>query len=76
MMTNVGVLDGVFRFALALALLAWSDGVFGSPPDAIWIWPFWIAAMTIGLTGLFRYSPLYALLGTNSCAIYPGPDRR
>ena len=34
MMTNVGVIDRVFRLALGIALLAWSRGRFRSRPTS------------------------------------------
>ncbi|WP_088343095.1 MULTISPECIES: DUF2892 domain-containing protein [Rhodomicrobium] len=76
MMTNIGVLDGMFRLLLGLALLGWSDGKFGPHPPEFWAWLAWIPGLALSLTGLFRFSPLYWLLGTDSCAPYPGRDRR
>lgn len=74
MMTNVGVLDGAFRLALGVLLLAWSDGRFGADPSEVLAWAAWLAGAALAFTGLFRFSPLYAALGTHSCAPYPGPD--
>ena len=75
MITNVGVIDGVFRFVLGVALLAWSYHRIGPGlPDAL-AWAVWSVGAVLAFTGLFRFCPVYALLGTDSCAIYPGHDR-
>jgi hypothetical protein len=71
MMTNVGVLDAALRLACGVALLAWGDGRFGDDLSDLAAWIVWIAGMVLGLTAVFRYCPVYALLGTNSCAAYP-----
>ena len=76
MSTNVGVLDACFRLAAGLALLAWGYGEFGPALAEMTAWIVWIAGLTLGLTGFFRYCPLYGLFGTNSCAIYPHEDGR
>lgn len=74
MITNMGVIDGVFRFVLGVALLAWSYHRIGPAlPEAL-AWAVWIVGAFLGFTGLFRFCPVYALLGTDSCAIYPGRD--
>lgn len=74
MMTNVGVLDGALRLALGLLLVAWSEGEFGARPPEFWDWAAWAAGAALALTGLFRFSPLYAWRGIDSCAPYPGRD--
>jgi hypothetical protein len=73
MMTNVGVIDGVFRFVLGVGLLALSDGRLWLHPPHELAWAAWIAGAFFSFTGLFRYCPAYALAGTDSCAIYPAP---
>jgi hypothetical protein len=76
MITNMGVIDGVFRFALGMALLAWSYHRVGPElPEAL-AWAVWIVGAFLGLTGLFRFCPVYALFDTDSCAIYPGRDKQ
>jgi Protein of unknown function (DUF2892) len=74
MMTNVGVIDGVFRFVLGTGLLALSYGRFGLHLPHDIAWAAWIIGAFLGATGLFRFCPVFALLGTDSCAIYPGHD--
>lgn len=74
MMTNVGVLDGVLRFALGAALLGWSYGVIGRAPPEMAAWAIWALGAAFALTGLFRNCPLYAYFGVDSCAPYPGDD--
>lgn len=77
MMTNMGVVDAALRFAVALGLLAWSYGHVGQPPAETWAWLSWIAGLAFGATALMRFCPVYALIGTDSCAIYvtdPGSD--
>jgi len=76
MMTNVGVLDAAARFALGVALLAWSYGEFGRPPapDAVNSL-VWALGLVFAITGFFRYCPIYAVLRTDSCAPFrPGND--
>lgn len=73
---NVGVLDGAFRLILGIGLLALSYGRIGPGLSEATAWIAWIAGVAFGLTGLFRYCPIYALIGTDSCAPYPGDDRR
>lgn len=75
MMTNVGVLDGVVRLLLGLTLLAWGYGEFGPALPHLLSWVVWLAGVAFTLTGLFRYSPLYVFLGTDSCALYSPEDR-
>ena len=74
MITNMGVIDGVFRFVLGTGLLAWSYHRIGPGlPEGV-AWAVWIVGAVLAATGLFRYCPVYAVLGTDSCAIYPGHD--
>ena len=75
MMTNVGVIDGVLRLVLGIGLLAWSRGRIGPVLPEIFAWIAWAAGLFSAATGIFRYCPAFALLGTNSCAIYPRADR-
>ena len=76
MITNMGVIDGVFRFVLGVGLLAWSyDRIGPGLPESL-AWAVWIVGAFLGATGLFRFCPAYALIGIDSCAIYPGQDRR
>ena len=58
MKTNVGTIDRIFRIVLGLALLGWA--VAGGP---VWAW---IGVVPLA-TGLFRFCPLYTLLGFNTC---------
>jgi hypothetical protein len=76
MMTNVGVIDGVFRFLLGLALLAWSDGRFGHELLEVLAWIIWVIGAYIFFTGVFRFCPAYAYFSTNSCATGLRPDDR
>jgi Protein of unknown function (DUF2892) len=73
MMTNVGVIDGVVRFVLGVGLLALSYGRLPLHLPHHLAWAAWTAGAFLSFTGLFRYCPAYALLGTDSCAIYPAP---
>jgi len=74
MITNMGVIDGVVRFVLGVALLALSHGRLGPELPHVLAWAAWIAGAFLSATGLFRSCPIYALLGTDSCAIYPERD--
>jgi hypothetical protein len=76
MITNVGVIDGVFRFILGVGLLALSYGRFQLHLPHDLAWGAWILGAFLTGTGLFRFCPVFALLGTDSCAIYPRPDNR
>jgi hypothetical protein len=73
MITNVGVIDGVCRFVLGVGLLALSYGRLRLHLPHDLAWAAWTAGAFLSFTGLFRYCPVYALLGTDSCAIYPAP---
>lgn len=75
MMTNVGVLDAAFRLFVAALLLAWSYGEFGlTAPSLSFAWGLWLVGLLFGITGLFRYCPIYAIYGTHSCAPMPDDD--
>jgi Protein of unknown function (DUF2892) len=76
MITNMGVIDGVFRFVLGAALLAWSDHRIGPDLPESLAWAVWVVGAVLAATGLFRFCPVYALLGTDSCAIYPEHDEQ
>ena len=58
MKANVGNIDRIIRIALGLALLAWA--VTGGP---VWAW---IGVVPLA-TGLFKFCPLYTLMGFNTC---------
>lgn len=75
MITNMGVIDGVVRFILGVGLLALSDGRFGPELPQILAWAAWILGAFLTATAIFRSCPIYALLGTDSCAIYPEHDQ-
>lgn len=60
MKTNVGVLDRAVRVIAGLALMVLAAlGVIGA-------WG-WLGAIPL-LAGLFRYCPLYSLLGISTCS--------
>lgn len=59
MNTNVGTLDRVLRIAAGLVLIALAaTGTVG--------WWGWLGAVPLA-TGLFRFCPVYTLLGINTC---------
>ena len=58
MKANVGQMDRIFRIVLGLALLAWA--LTGGP---VWAW---IGVVPLA-TGLFKFCPLYSMLGFNTC---------
>ncbi|HUY03492.1 MAG TPA: DUF2892 domain-containing protein [Rhodocyclaceae bacterium] len=60
MKVNVGSIDRSLRIVVGLALVAWA--LFGGP---VWAW---IGVVPLA-TGLFKFCPLYALLGVNTCPI-------
>ena len=60
MKINVGSIDRSLRIVVGLALVAWA--LFGGP---VWAW---IGVVPLA-TGLFRFCPLYSLLGVNTCPI-------
>lgn len=74
MITNIGVIDGVFRLTTSVLLLLWSYGEIGPNLSETMGWALWIPGTALALTGFFRHSPLYALLKTDSCAPYPGQE--
>jgi hypothetical protein len=59
MKCNVGGIDRVLRVAVGLVLIGLAaSGVIG-------IWG-WVGVVPL-VTGLFRFCPLYTVLGLNSC---------
>jgi hypothetical protein len=64
MKCNVGGIDRVLRIAVGLALIALAAS------NVIGIWG-WIGAVPL-VTGLFRFCPLYPILGINSCGTGTG----
>ncbi|HUW37716.1 MAG TPA: DUF2892 domain-containing protein [Rhodocyclaceae bacterium] len=60
MKINVGSIDRSLRIVVGLALIAWA--LFGGP---VWAW---IGVVPLA-TGLFKFCPLYALLGVSTCPI-------
>jgi hypothetical protein len=75
MMTNVGIVDAALRIGLAALLFALSYGYIASDLHPSALWWMWIGGLALGFSGLLRYCPLYALIGTDSCAPYPPRDR-
>ncbi len=61
MKTNIGTIDRVIRILFGLGLIA------ATALGLIGIWG-WIGVVPLA-TGLFRFCPLYSLLGLNSCPI-------
>lgn len=59
MKCNVGGIDRVLRIVVGLTLI----GLAASNVVGVW---GWIGIVPL-LTGLFRFCPLYPLLGVNSC---------
>ena len=57
LITNVGVIDGVFRFVLGVGLLGLSYGWFRLHSTDDLNWAVWIIGALLGFTGLFRYCP-------------------
>ena len=59
MKINVGSIDRILRIVAGLVLIALAaTGIIG-----IWGW----VGIVLLLTGVFRFCPAYALLGTNTC---------
>lgn len=58
MNANVGRIDKWIRIALGLGLIAWAAN--GGPAWA------WIGVVPLA-TGLFKFCPLYRVLGINTC---------
>lgn len=69
MMTNVGVIERVLRFAMGLALLGWSHGSFGVPLEGRAGWVVFAGGVFLTFTGLFRFCPFYALMDIDTCAV-------
>ncbi len=61
---NVGTLDRTLRIGGGLALLV------AAATGAIGAWG-WIGLVPL-VTGLFRFCPVYPLLGINTCTSKPG----
>ena len=59
MKINVGSIDRGLRILAGLALLLWA-GAFGGP---VWAW---IGVVPLA-TGIFKFCPVYTLLGINTC---------
>lgn len=68
MLTNMGVIDRFARLLIGLFLLGWLYGYWQSEPQGLLSWPVFIAGWFLSLTGLFRFCPIFALLGAHSCA--------
>ena len=64
MKCNVGGMDRILRVAVGLLLLALAAS------NVIGLWG-WIGIVPV-LTGLFRFCPLYPVLGINSCRASSG----
>lgn len=60
MQMNVGGIDRILRILAGLALIAWA--LLGGP---VWAW---IGVVPLA-TGLFRFCPVYPLLGLNTCPL-------
>lgn len=61
MKVNVGTIDRALRIVLGLVLIALAaTGVVG--------WWGWLGVIAVA-TGLFRFCPLYSVLGINSCPL-------
>lgn len=61
MKTNIGTIDRMIRILFGLGLIA------ATALGLIGIWG-WIGVVPLA-TGLFRFCPLYSLLGINSCTV-------
>ena len=59
MNTNVGGIDRIVRAVIGIALIIWA--LAGGP---VWAW---IGVVPLA-TSLFKFCPLYTLIGFNSCA--------
>ena len=64
MKCNVGGIDRILRVAVGLLLIALAAS------NVIGLWG-WIGIVPV-LTGLFRFCPLYPVLGINSCRASSG----
>jgi hypothetical protein len=58
MSCNVGSTDRIIRILAGLALIAWA--LMGGPAWA------WVGVVPLA-TGLFKFCPVYPLLGMNTC---------
>lgn len=58
MKVNLGSVDRVLRVLVGVALIAWA--LTGGP---VWTW---IGVVPLA-TALFKFCPLYAILGINTC---------
>lgn len=58
MTANVGKFDRIIRILLGIALIVWA--ITGGPAWA------WIGLVPLA-TGLWKFCPVYRLLGINSC---------
>jgi hypothetical protein len=61
MTANVGTIDRAIRILAGIALIAWV-ALFNGP---VWAW---IGVLPLA-TGLFKFCPVYSLLGINSCGM-------
>lgn len=64
MTLNVGVVDRILRIVAGVALIAWA--LLGGP------WWAWVGVVPLA-TGLFRFCPVYPLLGINTCGLKAPP---
>jgi hypothetical protein len=60
MKANVGGIDRILRIVVGVALIAWA--MLGGP---VWAW---IGIVPL-VTGLFKFCPLYTLLGMDTCPL-------
>ena len=60
MKANVGGIDRILRIVVGSALVIWA--IMGGSPWA------WLGLVAIA-TGLFKFCPLYPLIGFNSCPL-------
>jgi Protein of unknown function (DUF2892). len=68
MKVNVGGIDRILRIVVGLVLiLLAATGTVG--------WWGWIGVVPL-LTGLFKFCPLYTLLGMNTCPMEKNPEVR
>lgn len=61
MSSNVGGVDRVLRFLVGLAILS---AIFWYPGEARW---FGLIGLVPLATALFRFCPLYSVVGISSC---------
>jgi len=61
MKANVGGIDRILRIVLGAALILWAAAL-GGPAWA------WIGVVPL-VTGLFKFCPLYPLLGLSTCPV-------